>query len=490
MMLIITFGRKLSDLQRSYLQDSLPKQLSCLKKGSLFRFPLRSTIEQIKSSEIVDMKNLTKPLTAEVMERNVMNWVCEIKDALLFLNHLSQFEFYVIDRESCECKASYKVYLDDSALHARSSLHDIFSKFKDSKQPHVVTYPLTIKTDSEEKWLIQQGVGDLQNHSQNWSYIDQTLPKHGIAAPMQHHEHFNGKMFCFLPLTVQTGLPVHVNGQFALSSNRRSLWSSDSGDDSRTNWNSFLIQAIASSYLHFLTQARDYYVHPEGYKSLDDLYAAVNCYYSLYPNYLGRGKPPERANPTMIYRSQILKWDQKVFSQKLVMDKPFQAESAKEDWNRLGCSVFRKLWSANVPVLASEVFPSSPKTLYFVKWHLLHNDDNPINQAYFKTKMDKKLEQILRNIGMILTCAPHELYIHLEEFNPAIADSEYVYNYYTTFYSHIIGSYPCPIEQTPFNSIANFCFFVKYLLKVFVEGLSSTGFISTSSIWLSTIANS
>ena len=467
------FWKNMSDLRRSYLQDSLPEQLSYLKKGSLFRFPLRSTIEQIETSEIIDTKKLTEPLTSEVMEGKVMNWVCQIKDALLFLNHLTQFEFYTIDATSCEfqCKASYNIHLDNSALHARRTLHDIFNNFKDSKQSHVVTYPLTIKTEtSEEKWLIQQGVGDLQNHSQNWSYIDQTLPKHGIAAPMQYHEHFNGKLFCFLPLTVQTGLPVHINGQFALSSNRRSLWSSDSGDDSRTNWNLFLIQAIASSYVCFLTKARDYYLHTEGYQSLDDLYTAVNCYYNLYPIYLGRGKPAERGNPSMVYGSQGRKSDQRALSQKLVMDKPFQAEATKEDWNRLGYSVFKKLWSANVPVLASEVFPSSPETLYFFKWHLLHNDDNPINQAYFKTKMDKKLEQILRNIGMILTCAPHNLYNNLKKFNPAIADNESVYNYYTTFYSHIISSYPCPVEQTPFKSIANFCFFVKHLLKVSVEG--------------------
>lgn len=30
-----------------------------------------------------------------------------------------------------------------------------------------------------------------------------------------------GAAYCFLPLPVQTGLPVHVNGYFELSSNRR-----------------------------------------------------------------------------------------------------------------------------------------------------------------------------------------------------------------------------------------------------------------------------
>lgn len=33
-----------------------------------------------------------------------------------------------------------------------------------------------------------------------------------------------GRAFCFLPLPVATGLPVHVNAFFELSSNRRDIW--------------------------------------------------------------------------------------------------------------------------------------------------------------------------------------------------------------------------------------------------------------------------
>ncbi len=32
------------------------------------------------------------------------------------------------------------------------------------------------------------------------------------------------RAFCFLPLPALTGLPVHVNGFFELSSNRRDIW--------------------------------------------------------------------------------------------------------------------------------------------------------------------------------------------------------------------------------------------------------------------------
>ncbi len=37
----------------------------------------------------------------------------------------------------------------------------------------------------------------------------------------------DGQAYCFLPLPISTGLPVHVNAFFALSSNRRTLWMGD-----------------------------------------------------------------------------------------------------------------------------------------------------------------------------------------------------------------------------------------------------------------------
>jgi sacsin len=38
---------------------------------------------------------------------------------------------------------------------------------------------------------------------------------------------FRGRAFCFLPLPQLTGLGVHINGAFALTSNRRELWHED-----------------------------------------------------------------------------------------------------------------------------------------------------------------------------------------------------------------------------------------------------------------------
>ena len=50
-----------------------------------------------------------------------------------------------------------------------------------------------------------------------------------MAAPLPfenggHTPALQGMAACFLPLPVATGLPVHVNGYFELSSNRRDIW--------------------------------------------------------------------------------------------------------------------------------------------------------------------------------------------------------------------------------------------------------------------------
>ena len=56
---------------------------------------------------------------------------------------------------------------------------------------------------------------------------------------------FKGQAFCFLPLPVFTQLPVHVNGYFELSSNRRDIWrGEDTSGESRVRgeWNNLLMR--------------------------------------------------------------------------------------------------------------------------------------------------------------------------------------------------------------------------------------------------------
>ncbi|KAF9624036.1 hypothetical protein IFM89_007734 [Coptis chinensis] len=73
---------------------------------------------------------------------------------------------------------------------------------------------------------------------------------------MQYRSDFEGRAFCFLPLPISTGLPLHVNAYFELSSNRRDIWF---GNDmagvgkARSDWNVHLLENVAApAYGHLL----------------------------------------------------------------------------------------------------------------------------------------------------------------------------------------------------------------------------------------------
>ena len=174
---------------------------------------------------------------------------------------------------------------------------------KTEKVPAVVCHPLTLLeripgmhgqlSKKSEKWLIQQGIGDHLNPEQEWKFSPQVKPKHGIAAPLQLPEgniqNFRGTVFCFLPLPIPSHLPVHVNGNFILDPSRRDLWHSTNEDDpdDRTQWNRRLFEAIASSYVTFLTGTKHYYIDPKfPYENLEILLAKINHYYSVFPTWL------------------------------------------------------------------------------------------------------------------------------------------------------------------------------------------------------------
>ena len=58
-----------------------------------------------------------------------------------------------------------------------------------------------------------------------------------------------GRAFTFLPLPVKTGLPVHVNAYFELSSNRRDIWFGGDmagGGAARSEWNQALLSKVVA----------------------------------------------------------------------------------------------------------------------------------------------------------------------------------------------------------------------------------------------------
>ena len=97
------------------------------------------------------------------------------------------------------------------------------------------------------------------------------LPKVGVAmalpsSPQDSVPEIQGHVFCVLPLPVQktslTGLPVHVNGFFALTQNRGQIKFPTTGQegqpltDQSLKWNQCLLEeAIPQAYATMILEA-------------------------------------------------------------------------------------------------------------------------------------------------------------------------------------------------------------------------------------------
>ena len=473
------FWSNWADLKSAYLQENIPGCPAEMKGGSLFRFPLRCTTDLMKQSELLGHESSIPqaPIFIWKMEQNLKEWAPDMKEALIFLNHVTELKFFVITDSQRKPKMQltnhYEVKIDQAAVDCRTQLHKKASVFTRGSESCVITYPMEL-TDTvakeTNKWLIQQGVGDIDCDESTWMFASRVKPKHGIAAPLtssgsrktsdkdRKPSGFRGKVFCFLPLPLDSNLPVHVNGNFILDASRRDLWHPTFKDkpDDRTRWNEELMEAIASSYADFLVKCQSSYVSTGMYESHSKMWDDIQHYYKVFPRWLGRGfRPPE---------TELLQVAKMVY-QKLSIQ------------NAMILATIKKLPVA--ATAASKSHSPSSKCKFQIDWHSLVNEEEPSKQAYFwhpATKVEKALAPVLENLGMHLTAAPMNLHRHFsdEEIKLLVASQDSVYKYYTMFYQQVapMGSFPCHISNTVFQSVENFNMFTNYLLRTSEEHYS------------------
>lgn len=132
----------------------------------------------------------------------------------------------------------------------------------DSCKVKIIT--LTIKqresgVDEVQRWLLYNCFGTheaLEMALQKTKQAKFSLPIGGVAVPLQINQtngkkvsfpkDLAGQAFCSLPLPIRTGLPINVNGTFAVTSNRKGLWESGV----KHNWNKALLQdPVVAAYI-------------------------------------------------------------------------------------------------------------------------------------------------------------------------------------------------------------------------------------------------
>ncbi len=257
-----------------------------LYRGTMFHFPLRQ-----KPSELSD----TVYSSSKMMEL-FKSFEADAHLVLLFLKYVEKVELLVQHAGQAEPTVQFQVHVAADCAHQVRSMRKQFMQSIDidrwMSQPATVTYPLFIECIRYEagaepvkivhRWLISEyyAGGEASIHLKTLckDAILSHIPLVGVAMPLEttlkkHKEQeedesecsdANGHVFCFLPLPVEqkssTGLPVHVNGYFAISQNRRHLKWPTAGQNIRGDksvlWNQLLLrEVIPKCYMQLILQA-------------------------------------------------------------------------------------------------------------------------------------------------------------------------------------------------------------------------------------------
>jgi sacsin len=241
-------------------------------KGTLFRLPLR-TAEHAKNSEI-RKQAFTESNVNELLDALINSG----EELLLFLKSVQEIRVYEIPANSQETRQEILAIVtlnQQEVREARQQILDAIPKTPDKllelchNNPAgliSVSYRHEIETISGNRntkltWrtvsLIRTDEGGELAKVIKAMYESQekVLPWAGAAARInavsteENPQPVGGKVYCFLPLPLESGLPVHINGFFNLNSSRDNL-SSDSGqtgkDRPRAIWNQLLAQHVLS----------------------------------------------------------------------------------------------------------------------------------------------------------------------------------------------------------------------------------------------------
>ncbi|KAK3735703.1 hypothetical protein QZH41_001319 [Actinostola sp. cb2023] len=263
---------RFTDVLPCFLEQHFP-----IDNGTMFRFPLRDE-KMAETSKIS-----SKPMTTEKLNSLMNNFQEEILEALLFVNSVKEISICEIE-DNGNVKTIFHVEASMSAedekkrqefsSYAKAIGNQLQrGKMSITKVPlRKVSYVLHLK-DSRglcQDWLVVQQIGwecteDIcQEVEIGKAYKRQDLgllPRGGVACLISSSSTIKppGKAYCFLPLPFKTGLPIHINGHFALDHEaRRALWRSETGDY-RSKWNDILLrQVVAPCYVVMLEEIRQF----------------------------------------------------------------------------------------------------------------------------------------------------------------------------------------------------------------------------------------
>ncbi|KAL1268267.1 hypothetical protein QQF64_033630 [Cirrhinus molitorella] len=248
--------------------------------GTLIKLPFR-TLEEANKSEIS-----SKIYDEDRIQSFKNNLTDNSETHLLFLKRIKYLSLQIVpenastppqdDQIQSPLKISREIMTSFAVLND-TPLQEIKSTFRntaiacnniiDVNKAHIVKI---VQEHSERSltqyWLLYSCFGTQDSLQMFQKRTDQehvfSVPIGGVAVPLHREEKtkawspdesLTGQAFCFLPLSIETGLPVHINGTFAVTSNRKGLWEKGV----RSEWNKALLKdAVTSAYITTLLELK------------------------------------------------------------------------------------------------------------------------------------------------------------------------------------------------------------------------------------------
>ena len=251
-------------------------------QGTLFRFAFRR-----KRGEICD-----KIYNRQEIRSLVHSFQESSSSLLLFTQNVKRVEFLVVEenvdpsdarllfeisKETASASQPDKPLVENTFLHScaewtKTQRHANFANKEPTPKLTEVIAVTSKNGDGRQEscsWLISSCLGtgaSFQLATSEEGKHQGLLSASGIAGQIStddgkdgflNPEAVNGEVFCFLPLSIPTGLPVHVNGYFAVTSNRRGIWESTTADlghqPLEVRWNRSLMEdAVSLGYFQLL----------------------------------------------------------------------------------------------------------------------------------------------------------------------------------------------------------------------------------------------
>lgn len=259
--------------------------------GTLFRFPLRSADQAANSklSKQAYMEDDISSMFAQLYEEGTFT--------LLFLKSVLSIEMYIWDVGSPQPRKIYSCSINSAneetvwhrqALLRLSKLANISDTVTDAFSLDFVSEAV-LESGSQKKtdtYYIVQTMASPTSRIGSFAtaaakdYDIHLLPWASVAARISDNSYNEGidklgRAFCFLPLPVQTGLSVQINGYFEVSSNRRGIWYGGDMDRSgriRSLWNRLLLEDVVTpTFIQTLL-------------GVQRLLSPSEFYYSLFPS--------------------------------------------------------------------------------------------------------------------------------------------------------------------------------------------------------------